>query len=184
MPGPYENYPVSKFLAPARVNLGLGVKYDPSEHLSFFFLPATLDLIIVADQEIANLGIHGTDLKDGSATEYEQLRVGLGARFGGKYENTFLDDRIAFISRIAFFSDYLNNPQNIDLDWSNELSIKLFKNVTLSYLNNLYYDDDVRSYVTDFDAPGGLKLDSNGEPIQRSTLNYYHQILIKYARAF
>ena len=184
VPGPYENMLVSKFLSPARMSLGVGVKYDPNERLSILFTPLTADLIVIGDQDIANLGIHGTDLKDGSTTEYETSRLGIGARLGVNYGQNFLNDRLSWSSRLALFSDYLDEPKNIDLDWTNEVAVTILKNVQLAYLSNIYYDDDILSNVTDFNATGGLKTDANGDVISRPTVNYYHQIVLKYTRMF
>jgi hypothetical protein len=184
VPGPYENMLVSKFFSPARISFGLGLKYDPNDQLSIVFTPATADLIVIGDQEIANLGIHGTELKDGSTTEYEQTRLGIGAKLGVNYGQKFLNERLTFSSKLALFSDYLHEPKNVDFDWTNELAVTVLKNVQLAFISNLYYDDDILSNVTDFDAVGGLKTDVNGDPILRPTLNYYHQIVLKYTRVF
>jgi len=184
VPGDYENMLVSKFLAPARMSFGLGVKYDPDERLSVLFSPVTADLIYISDQEIANLGIHGTELKDGSTTEYEKSRLGIGAKLGVNYTQSFLNDKLGWSSRLTLFSDYLHEPKNIDLDWTNELAVTILKNVQLAYASNLYYDDDITSNVSDFGAIGGLKTDADGNPITRPTINYYHQIVLKYTRTF
>lgn len=183
-PGPYQTSLISQFFSPARASFGLGIKYDPSPSFSAVFTPATADVIIVENQYIANLGIHGTELKDGSLTVYERVRFALGARLGLKYMRNFLDEKVAWSSRLALFSDYMHDPQNVDTDWTNELALTIFKNVQLAYLSNIYYDDDIMSNVTDFDAPGGLKVDESGNPIQRPTTNYYHQIVLKYSRVF
>jgi hypothetical protein len=174
---------VSKFFSPARISLGLGLKYDPNDQLSIVFTPATVDLIVIADEEVANLGIHGTEIKDDS-TGYEQTRLGVGARLGVKYGQKFLNEKLIYSSRLALFSDYLHEPKNIDFDWTNELAVTILKNVQLAYMSNLYYDDDILSNVTDFDATGGVKTDVEGNPILRPTMNYYHQIVLKYTRTF
>jgi hypothetical protein len=184
VPGPYQTSLISQIFSPARASFGLGVKYDPSPNFSVVFTPATVDVIVVENQYIANLGIHGTELKDGSTTEYERLRLAIGAKLGVKYMQHFFEEKLAWSSRLSLFSDYMHDPQNVDVDWSNELAFTIFKNIQLAYLSNVYYDDDILSYVTDFDAPGGLKVDSDGNPILRPTVNYYHQIVLKYTRVF
>jgi hypothetical protein len=182
--GPFQNTLVSQFFSPARVNLGFGIKYDPNESFSVLFTPATLDLLLISSEQIANLGLHGTELKDGSTTEYKQSRVGVGAYLAAQYTRKLLQDKLSWTSRLGLFSDYLHEPKNIDVDWTNELAMTLFKNVQLAYMSNLYYDDDVLSSVTDFDAPGGLRVDSEGNPVRRPTTNYYHQIVLRYTKVF
>jgi hypothetical protein len=78
----------------------------------------------------------------------------------------------------------MNDPQNVDTDWTNELALTILKNLKLAYLSSVYYDDDLLSNITDFDAVGGIKADENGDPILRPAVNYYHQIVLKYTRVF
>ncbi len=183
-PGPYQTSLISQIFSPARASFGLGIKYDPSLNFSVVFTPATVDVIVIENQYIANLGLHGTELKEGSTTEYERTRLGIGAKLGVKYMQHFFEEKLAWSSRLSLFSDYMHDPQNVDTDWTNELALTIFKNIQLAYLSNLYYDNDILSNVTDFDAPGGLKVDRNGNPILRPTANYYHQIVLKYSRVF
>ncbi len=183
-PGAYQNSLVSQIFSPARASLGIGIKYDPSPSFSLVFTPATADMIIIENQYIANLGVHGTELKEGSTTEYERTRLGIGAKLGINYMRNFFDEKLAWSSRLSLFSDYMHDPQNVDMDWTNELAVTLFKNFQLAYLGSLYYDDDILSNVTDFNAPGGLKLDQDGNAVSVPILNYYHQIVLKYARVF
>jgi len=182
--GPYQTTLVSQILSPARMSFGIGILYSPGAGFSVLFAPATADLIIVENQYIANLGIHGTELKEGSTTEYEKSRLGIGAKLGVNLTRNFFNDKLAWSSKLALFSDYKHDPQNIDTDWTNELAATIFKNVQLAYLSTLYYDDDILSNVTDFKATGGIKVDSQGNPIMRPTVNYYHQIVLKYTRVF
>lgn len=165
-----------------RTNLGIGVMYEPNEHWNFTFAPLTLDLIYISDQNIANLGVHGTKLEDGSTTMYRQTRWALGAKLTAKYQNSWFDDRLTYNSTLGLFSDYLDNPQNIDVLWTNEVAFKIWKNLSLSYTNNLFYDDDVASTITDLDSPGGIKRDPDGVPITGPRVNYYHQLLLKFTQ--
>ena len=181
--GPYQNSLVSKFFAPGRAALGLGVMYEPNDNFSAVFTPLTADIIVITDQEIANLGVHGTKLEDGSTTEYKKTRFAFGASLALQYQNKFWDERLSFKTRLVMFSDYLANPQNVDVLWTNELSLNIVKGLQLSFNTNLFYDDDVLSNVTDFDDIGGI-LHENGEPVLRPAVNYYHQLLLKYVYQF
>jgi hypothetical protein len=148
------------------------------------FTPVTADLIVVQNQYIADLGIHGTEQKEGSTSDYEKTRLAIGAKLGVMYSKNFADDKVSLSSRLSLFSDYLSEPQNIDIDWTNELALTIFNNVQLAYLSNLYYDDNILSNVTDFDAVGGVKRDSEGNPVLRPAMNYYHQLVLRYTRVF
>ena len=182
--GAYENKVVSKFMAPGRFNLGIGVLFEPNSKFSFLFTPITGDIIVITDQDIANLGVHGTKLEDGSTTVYKTSRFAFGATFGAQYQEKYLNDRMAFKSVLGLFSDYLDNPQNVDVSWTNELTFDIVGGLQLSFATSLFYDDDVLSNVTDFDAVGGYKRDVNGDVILRPAVNYYHQFLLKYVKTF
>ena len=182
--GPYENSLVSKFLSPGRLNLGLGVMYEPNEHFRVTFTPLTGDIIFVLDQDIANLGIHGNKLEDGSTTEYKTTRFAFGAKLDAEYTNSWWEDRIKFKSNLILFSDYLANPQNVDVLWTNELTFQIVGGLQLSFNNLIGYDDDVLSTISDNTQPGGIKVDDNGDAVLRPAVNYYHQILLKYVYSF
>jgi len=182
--GPYSNTLVSKLFSPARLGLGLGVMYTPNEHFTLTFTPATLDVIFIADEDIANLGIHGNKLEDGSTTVYKQSRIAFGANLKAEYQNKYWNDRVTFNSTLVLFSDYLADPQNVEVAWTNELAFEIVKGLQLSFNNSLFYDDDVLSTISDKDSPGGILRNAAGEPVTRPAVNYYHQLLLKYVYLF
>ena len=59
-------------------------------------------------------------------------------------------------NRLRLFSSYLNNPQNVDVDWELILDQKINWFFTIRLNLHLIYDDDVRFPV----------FDSEGAPIQ------------------
>lgn len=139
----------AKFLSPFRLELSPGIQYKPDAHFTFFFAPASYKLIYVADQEIANLGIHGTKLVDDNdpTMGYEQAFHQLGARLNAAYVNKYFNDKIAFSSKLDLFSNYLNNPQNIDVLWQNDLGWQIWKSLSLNFLLEAFYDHDINVLV-------------------------------------
>jgi hypothetical protein len=174
--GPYNTSVVSKFFSPATITAAPGMKYVHDSHLNFFLSPVAVQLIYIADKNIANLGIHGTKLKDNSTTEYNQSKLGLGALAKVAYNNTFLK-RFNFNSDLGLFSDYLDNPQNIDVVWLNSLSFEILKGFNFQIRGDAYYDDNKFNQITDADAVGGVK--GIGKRV-----NIIEQILITYNRNF
>jgi len=182
--GPYKNSLVSKFLAPGRFNLGVGLLYEPNAKFRFLLTPLTGDIIMITDQEIANLGVHGTKLEDESTTVYKKSRFAFGATFAAEYTEKMFKERLSFKSVLGLFSDYLDNPQNVDVSWTNEIAFNIIGGLQLSFNTSLFYDHDVLSNVTDFNDVGGLERDANGDPVLRPAVNYYHQFLLKYVKTF
>jgi len=58
---------------------------------------------------------------------------------------------------MILYSNYLRNPQNVDVDWTNELVYTISKPLRLSLNMNVFYDDDVLVQITDFEAQGGVQ---------------------------
>jgi hypothetical protein len=47
-------------------------------------------------------------------------------------------------TRADFFSNYLNNPQNIDINWETLIAMKINNFLSASITTNLIYDDDIK----------------------------------------
>ena len=58
---------------------------------------------------------------------------------------------IRLASRLDLFSNYKNNPQNIEVFWTNTLGFKVKKYIGIYYNSDLIYDHDVKNVKT-----GGL----------------------------
>lgn len=176
----------ARLFSPATVLFSLGVSYKPDGNWNLFFSPIGSKAIIVADDEIASIpalrngqptgrNIHGTEWR--SPTDFENIDYQLGAQLRAQYTNKFLDDRLTFASGLLLYSNYLDNPQNIDVEWLTETGFVIFKGLQLTFNTNLFYDHDVLVQVTDFDTPGGV------EGLGRR-VSYTQQFLLKYAIVF
>lgn len=120
-----------------------------------FYSPVGAQITYIADKNIANLGLHGTKLKDGSTTEYNQTKFGLGSIAKIGYTNTFMK-KLNFTSNLALLNDYLDKPQNIDVQWLNSLGVEIFKGFNLLVRGDVYYDDNKTNSISDKNAVGGV----------------------------
>lgn len=146
------NYPddttrilTSDFLSPANVLLSLGLDYKPNDAFSIFVSPVTARLIVVSDDSLAAKGSYGVEPGTNSKTE-------LGAFATANYLKEF-NKIVAFKSRLDLFSNYRHQPKNIDIFWTNLLSVKLNKALSVSWNVDLIYDDDVRIFGKNASAP-------------------------------
>ena len=172
--------PLSKFFSPATMTLSAGMNYKPTPHLSFYYSPIGGKFIVVADDSIAALGVHGNQVERNAAgvvTSFENVDAQLGSLLRTDYNNTFLGERMTFTSSLLLYSNYLRNPQNVDLDWTNQLAYEIVKNLQLTLLLNAFYDDDVLVQVTDFNQPNGIS--GLGKRVSLT-----QQILLKYTVVF
>jgi len=54
-----------------------------------------------------------------------------------------LVENINLTTKADFFSNYLHNPQNIDINWETLLTMKITKFIAASLSTQLLYDDDI-----------------------------------------
>ncbi len=170
----------SRFFSPATITLSAGFDFKPSPKLSLFYSPVGGKFIFVGDDLIAQLGVHGNPVtRDalGNVIDFKNAFAGLGSLLRANYANKFLNERLAFGSNIILFSNYLDGPQNIDVDWTNQLDFSIIKGLQATMLFNVFYDHDVLVQITDNSAPNGVS--GLGRRVSLT-----QQFLLKYALVF
>lgn len=131
----------SAFLSPAYILVSPGLDYKPASSLSIFVSPITARWTIVKDDSLSAKGLYGVE--PGKHSEGE---------FGAFASINFLKEfnkNITYKSRLDLFSNYQNNPQNVDLFFTNVLNVKLSRVLSLTYSLDMIYDDDVRLFGKD-----------------------------------
>ena len=131
----------SDFLSPAYILLGLGMDYKPNSEFSLFLSPLTARWVIVKDDSLAAKGLYGVEPGRNSKSEF-------GAFISANYMKN-LTTNLTYKGRLDLFSNYKNNPQNIDVFMSNAFSVKLWKLVAATWNLDLIYDDDVKLFGPD-----------------------------------
>jgi hypothetical protein len=148
---PNDSVVISHFLAPAYILGSLGLDYkSKDESFSFFISPITSKTTIVNNQDLADAGAFGVDAAkfDTVAGVYVQVKYGDKVRneFGGYLKMTFKKDimkNVNFATKLELFSNYLRDPQNIDVLWENIVTMKVNKLISASLTTNLIYDHDI-----------------------------------------
>ncbi len=183
--------PLSKIFSPATTTFSLGIDFKPTDKLSFFFSPIGSKFIMVLNDLIARQGVHGNPVEGDKGPDglylpenTDNVDSQLGSLLRANYASKFLNDRMAYTSALTLYSNYLNNPQNIDVDWTNELALQIVKGLQLSLTANVFYDDDMRMLVTDRNAPNGVKVDVDGNPVTARRVSLTQQLLLKYNVVF
>ena len=150
---------ISKFLAPAYISLGLGIEWVPNPHFSLYFSPITGRITIVNDDYLASIGAFGVNELDKNDTivhtNYAKVRYEFGARAVAKFQYP-LAKNIDFNSKLELFSNYLKNPQYIDVDWQNMLVLKVNDWLNCNLSTHLIYDRDIPFY-----DEAGLKIEGS-----------------------
>ena len=174
--------PIAQLLSPATFTISPGISYRPNAHFDALLSPASYKTVFVADEQIRNLPLY--DYLDPEGDGSRVLNQ-FGASLRANYANTYLEgDRLLVKSTLGLFSNYLLNPQNVDVDWRNEIGFELAKGFTVTLNTILLYDDDIPVQITDFDAVGGIRTNQNGQPILGKRASFTQQLLVKYAVVF
>ncbi len=128
----------SSFLAPAYVIMSVGTDFKPSYKFSMFLSPITSRWVIVANNILARQKAYGVDSGKNSINQ-------MGAFATFNYNNVIAKN-VNYKGRLDLFSNYKNNPQNINLFMTNQFSFKINKLFSATYSLDLIYDDNVRIF--------------------------------------
>ena len=138
----------SGFLAPAYINLGLGMDWAPAPWFSLNVAPLTGSVVIVQiDTLRMNYGMELIDdtLDPTLSVNYKSVKFQLGAqvKMGAKAK---VNDALSLETQLVLFSNYLKNPQNLRVNWDNKISWQLTKFFKFGVDTWLIYDPDVKIY--------------------------------------
>ena len=140
---------ISKFLAPAYISLGLGVEWVPNPHFSLYFSPVTGRVTIVNDERLAEEGAYGVNDLDKydtiTHTNFDKVHWEFGARAVAKFQYPIVKN-VDFNSKLELFSNYLKDPQYVDVDWQNMLVMKVNSWLNCNLSTHLIYDRDIPFY--------------------------------------
>lgn len=145
---PNDSVRVSKFMAPGYVNLSLGIDYSPNENFTLFVAPIATKMTFVQDRTMADAGAYGVDAAEYDLSTGELLKAGskfrfeLGAYLKAKY-NATIAKNIEMKSKLELFSNYLENPENIDVNAEVIFNFKVNSWFSASLNWTLIYDDDI-----------------------------------------
>jgi hypothetical protein len=136
----------SNFAAPAYAIFSLGLDYKPNNHFSIFLSPATARWVIVNNDSLADASAYGVDSGRHSRFEF-------GAFTSINY-NTALSKTASYKTRLDLFSNYLRNPQDVDIYWTNIVAVKVTRLISLNFSLDMIYDNDIKSVKSNGTAGG------------------------------
>ena len=134
-----DSLKISNFMSPGYILFGLGLDYKPSDRFSFYISPLMTKTTFVTDQDLyygdPDLKLYGVGAGENSLFQF------------GAYANIFfttpLAENITFLTRADFFSNYLDNPENIDINWETLWTFKVNEWFAATITTMLIYDDDI-----------------------------------------
>jgi hypothetical protein len=132
---------ISDRLAPAYIIGALGLDYKPNAYLSIFAAPLTGKITIVNDQPLADAGAFGVKASENTKSEFGGYLRMIYSRNDFKAE---LLKNVSFTTKIDLYSNYLDNPQNIDISWETLIAFKINKYISVNFNTHLIYDDEIK----------------------------------------
>ena len=129
-----SGFKTSHFFSPAYFQFGPGMLWKKSDNLKVNFAPATSKLIVVHP--------HFTDfgssfgVEQGKSTRYE-----FGAAINGYYKFNVMEN-VSVENILNLYSNYLDNPQNIDVDYTLNIAMKINKYMSTNFAFQAIYDDN------------------------------------------
>jgi len=130
-----DNKLLSNFMAPGYINLGLGFNYKPNNALSIYLSPLTSRTTYVLDDSLSQEAAFGV-------TKGEKAKRQLGFSTLMTYKQEVIKNMM-IDTNLSLFSDYLNEPQNMVVNWDFVFTLKANKFLSTTFSCALIYDDDV-----------------------------------------
>ena len=153
---------ISDLFAPAYLLLAAGLDYKPNDHFSAFISPLTAKFTFVTDPDLSDDGAFGV-------TPGETVRGEIGGYLRtiytrGDFKGEFLKN-VAFTTKLDLFSNYADNPQNIDVSWEILVALKVNDFLSVNFNTHLLYDDNI---LVPVDRNGNGEFESTEAPGPRT----------------
>jgi hypothetical protein len=129
------NTKISNLLTPGKILLSAGIDFRPDKSFSLFVSPITTRFILKRDKDFYVLDKFGVPPNHKSHTE-------LGSFATAKY-NKKVNAWAHYTGRLDLFSNYKRNPENVDLFFTNLVTMKFNKWLATNINVDVVYDDDV-----------------------------------------
>ncbi len=148
---------ISDLFAPAFLEGGLGMTYKPNDNFTLTISPIATKNTIVNSANASLRPNYGLDLDKSIRSEFGgSLRLG--------YKRA-LAENIDWRTSLILFSNYLENPGNVDTNWENIFSMKLAKYFNINLILQMLYDDDVKIQKNTVNPDGTpFFYDNDGDP--------------------
>lgn len=127
---------ISRFMSPAYLTTGLGLTWNPKNWVTATFSAISWRGTFVDSKILSDQGAFGVDPGDHLFSE-----MGGNLKVEMKYE--FLKNMTIY-SRVDLFSNYLEDPQNIDVRWDVQLNMTVNKWFSANISTNMIYDNDTK----------------------------------------
>ena len=125
----------TNFFSPATFLIGPGMLWEKNKNFKFNIAPATTKLVIVDKNFTLPKGAY-FGVKEGKNTRLE-----LGFNASGRLKIDLMEN-ISIENLINLYANYLEDPENIDIDYTMNLVMKINSHFTTNLIFQSIYDDN------------------------------------------
>ena len=125
---------ISHFFSPAYFQMGPGVLWKKNNNVSVNFAPAAAKLIVV-HRHFTDLG-SSFGVLQGDTTRFE-----FGASVTAYYKFNLMTN-VSIENRLNMYANYLDHPQNVDIDYQMNIAMKINKYLSANVALQAIYDDN------------------------------------------
>ncbi len=126
---------VSTLMSPAYLTLGAGLTWTPKSWLTATFTTLTWRDTFVLDELLSSQGTYGVEAGSHSLSE-------LGANLQVEVNKDIMKS-VNLYSRLILFSNYLEDFDNVDVNWEVQINFNINKWLSANISTNLAYDDNI-----------------------------------------
>ncbi len=123
----------NSFMTPGYIKFGPGILYKPNAHFSLLMSPLMANITTKLRASAKDISLFGVDAG-------KSVAFGLGA-FAQATANFDLAKGINYKSTATLYSNYLNNPGNVIMDWNNLFTFTINKYIGATLSLNARYND-------------------------------------------
>lgn len=125
----------TNFMSPGYLLVGPGMLWEKSPDFKFNLAPATSKFVFVDKKYTL------PDSKYFGVEEGKSLRFELGFSASMYYKFKLMKN-VTMENILAFYSNYLDNPQNIDLNYTMNIGMNINKYLSANFIFQTIYDDN------------------------------------------
>ncbi len=162
-----SNLLTGKFFAPAIFRLAPGVIYRANDNFKVLFSPVAYKGVYVLSDSVAK---RGNWLPVGVRTDHQ-----VGAEVRADYTRKFWDGKLVYTGTLDLYTNYRKNFGNIDVEFYNSLDLTIWKNISINFKTDWFYDDDILVQV---------KTDAAQKPVYGKDVFFRNALFVKYNTIF
>jgi len=133
------------FFSPAFLQVGPGMLWKKSDNLKVNIAPATAKMIFVNEQFTTVPTSAAADFNEAGGyfgvDANETFRFELGFSLGGYYKVQLMEN-VSMENILNLYSNYLEDPQNVDIDYTMNLVMSINKYLSANLAFQTIYDDN------------------------------------------